>query len=78
MPLAVDETLNSIKQPNKQKKTKKTLNFGIMSHEITNTEMGSGSILLNHEPQNGFHGSEKRNTSLSYHMTPNRPNEDKT
>ena len=39
--------------------------------------MGSGSIILNRKPKNGFQGSEKRNTSLSYQKTPNRSNKDK-
>ena len=48
----------------------------MMSHVITSMKMGSGSILLNRKPKNGFQGSEKRNTSLPYHMTPNQSNKD--
>ena len=32
----------------------------MMSYGITSTVMGSGSILLNRKPKNGFHGSEKQ------------------
>ena len=39
--------------------------------------MGSGSNVSNGKPKNGFQGSEKRNTSLSYQKTPNRSNKDK-
>ena len=78
MTLAVVGTLSTNKQSNKQKETK-TLNFRMMSYGITRliTVMDSGSILLNQKPQNGFQGSEKRNTSLSYQKTPNRSNRDK-
>ena len=78
MTLAVVGTLSKNKQSNKQKETKKqTLNFSMMSYGITSTVMGSGSILLNRKPKNGFQGSEKRNTSLSYQKTANRSNKDK-
>ena len=78
MTLAVVGTLSTTKQSNKQKETRKTLLFIIMSYGITSTVMGSGSNLLNRKPQNGFQGSEKkRNTSLSYQKTPNRSNKDK-
>ena len=78
MTLAVVGTLSTNKQSNKQKETKKsTLNFSMMSYGITSTVIGSGSILLNRKPQNGFQGSEKRNTSLSYQKTPNPSNKDK-
>ena len=63
-------------QTNRQKKTKNPLNFSMMSHGITSTEMGPESMLINWKPQNGFQGSEKRNTSLSYHMTPHKSNID--
>ena len=59
------------------KREQKTLNFSMMSYGITSTVVGSGSILLNWKPKNGFQGSEKRNTSLSDQMTPNRSNKDK-
>ena len=62
MTLAVVGTLSTNKQSNKQKQTKKTLNFSMMSHGITSTAMGSGSILLNLKPKNGFQGSEKKET----------------
>ena len=59
--LAAVGTLSTNKQSNKQKETnKKTLNFSKMSYGITSTVMGSGSILLNRKPQNGFQGSEKK------------------
>ena len=78
MTLADVGTLSTNKQSNKQKETKKkTLNFSMMSYGITSTVIGSGSILLNRKPQNGFQGSEKRNTSLSYQKTPNPSNKDK-
>ena len=79
MTLAVIGTLSTNKQSNKQKETnKKTLNFSMMSYGITSTIMGSGSILLNQKPKNGFQWSEKkRNTSLSYQKTPNWSNKDK-
>ena len=32
----------------------------MMSYEITSTVMGSGSILFNWKPKNGFQGSEKK------------------
>ena len=32
----------------------------MMSYGITSTVMGSGSILLNRKPKNGFQGSEKK------------------
>ena len=76
MTLAVVGTLSTNKQLNKQKETK-TLNFSMMSYGITSTVMGSGSILLNGKPKNGFQGSEKTHTSLSYQKTPNRSNKDK-
>ena len=77
MTLAVGGTLSTNKQSNKQKETKQ-LNFSIMSYWKTSTVMGSGSMLLNRKPKHGFQGSEKkRNTSLSYQMTPNRSNKDK-
>ena len=61
MTLAVVGTLSKNKQSNKQKETKKqTLNFSMMSYGITSTVMGSGSILLNRKPKNGFQGSEKK------------------
>ena len=60
MTLAVVGTLSTNKQSNKQKETKKTLIFSLMSYGITNTVMGSGSILLNRKPKNGFQGSEKK------------------
>ena len=54
-------TLSTTKQSNKQKETKqKTLIFSMMSYRITSTVMGSGSILLNLKPKNGFQGSEKK------------------
>ena len=64
------------KQTNNQinKREQKTLNFSMMSHGITSMVMGSGSVLLNRKPKNGFGGSKEKNTSLSYHMTPNRSN----
>ena len=77
MTLAVGETLSTNKQSNKQKETKDPLNFSMMSYGIASTAIGSGSILLNRKPKNGFQGSEKRNTSSSYQMTPNRSNKDK-
>ena len=60
MTLAVVGTLSTNKQSNKQreKKNTHTLNFSMMSYGITSTVMGSGSILLNRKPQNGFQGSE--------------------
>ena len=76
MTLAVVGTLSTNKQSNKQKETK-TLNFSMMSYGKTSTVMGSGSILLHRKPKNGFQGSEKRNTSLSYQKTPNRSSNDK-
>ena len=76
MTLAVEGTLSTNKQSNKQKE-KKTVNFSMMSYGITSTVMGSGSILLNRQPKNGFQGSEKTPTSLSYQKTPNRSNKDK-
>ena len=60
MTLAVVGTLSKNKQSNKQKETKTTLNFSMMSYGITSTVMGSGSILLNRKPKNGFQGSEKK------------------
>ena len=33
--------------------------------------------LLNRKPKNGLQGSEKSNTSMLYHMTPNQSNKDK-
>ena len=74
---AVVGALSTNKQSNKQKETKKTLNFSMMSYGITSTVMGSGSNLLNRKPKNRFQGSEKRNMSLSYHKTPNRSNKGK-
>ena len=61
MTLAVVGTLSKNIQSNKQKETKKqTLNFSMMSYRITSKVMGSGSILLNRKPKNGFQGSEKK------------------
>ena len=60
MTFAVVGTLSTNIQSNKQKETKKTLNFSMMFYGITSTVMGSGSILLNRKPKNGFHGSEKK------------------
>ena len=60
MTLAVVGTLSKNKQSNKQKETKKTLNFSMMSYGITSTVMGSGSILLNRKPKNEFQGSGKK------------------
>ena len=60
MTLVVVGTLGTNKQPNKQKETKKTLNFSMMPYGITSAVMGSGSILLNRKPKNGFQGSEKK------------------
>ena len=78
MTLAVVGTLSTNEQSNKQKETKNTLNFSMMSYGITSTVMSSGSILLNWKPKNVFQGSEKKkNTSLSYQKTPNRSNKDK-
>ena len=77
MTLAVVGTFSTNKQSNKEKETKKTLNVSMMSYGITSTLMGSGSILSSGKPKNGFQGSEKRNTSLSYQKTPNRSNKDK-
>ena len=78
MTLAVVGMFSTNKQSNKDKETnKKTLNFSMMSYGITSMLMGSGSILSNWKPKNGFQGSEKRNTSLSYQKTPNRSNIDK-
>ena len=76
MTLAVVGTLSKNKQ---SKETKKTLNFRIMPSGITrlSTVIGPGSILLNRKSKNGFQGSEKKNTSLSYQKTPNRSNKDK-
>ena len=63
MTLAVVGTLSKNKQSNKQKETKKNpLNFSMMSYGITSTVMGSGSILLNRKPKNGFQGSEEKET----------------
>ena len=76
MTLAVVGTLSTNEKSSKQKETK-TLNYSMMSYGITSTVMCSGSILLNQKPQNGFQGSEKRNTSVSYQKTPNRSNKDK-
>ena len=45
-----------------QKGNKKTFNFSMTSYGITSTVMGSGSILLNQKPQNGFQGSDKKET----------------
>ena len=59
MTLDVVGTLSTNKKSNKQKETK-TLYFSMMSYGITRTVMGSGSILLNRKPQNGFQGSEKK------------------
>ena len=59
MTLAVVGTLSTNEKSNKQKETK-TLNFSMMSYGITSTAMGSGSILLNWKPKNGFQGSEKK------------------
>ena len=60
MTLDVVGTLRTNKHSNKQKETKKTLYFSMMSYGITSTVMGSGSILLNRKPKNGFQGSEKK------------------
>ena len=61
MTLAVVGTLSTNKQSNKQKETKKTLSFSMMSYGISSTVMGSGSILLNRKPKNGlFQGSENK------------------
>ena len=57
MTLTVVVTLSTNKQSNKQ-----TLNFSMMSYGITSMVMGSGSILLNWKPKNGFQGSEKKET----------------
>ena len=76
MTLAVGGTLTQTNnQINKRKQN--SLNFSMMSYGITSTAMGSGSVLSNRKPKNGFQGSEKRNTSLLYQMTPNRSNKDK-
>ena len=65
MTLAVVGTLSTNKKSNKQKETKKkTLNFSMMSYGITSTVMGSGSILLNRKPKNGFQGSEKKKHAI--------------
>ena len=80
MTLAVVGTLSTNKQKETRKKTTEknnTLNFSTMSYGISSTVMGSWSILLNRKTKNGFQGSEKRNTSLSYQKTPNRSNKDK-
>ena len=77
MTLAVVGTLSTNKQSNKQKETKNTLNFSMMSYGITSTVMGSGSILLKRKPKKGSRDQKKRNTSLSYQKTPNRSNKDK-
>ena len=76
MTLAVVGTLSINKQSKKKKGSKKTLNFNMLSYGITRTVMGSGSILLDRKPKNGFQGSEKKPT-LSYQKTPNRSNKDK-
>ena len=68
MTLAVGRTFSTNKQSNKQKETKKTLNFSMMSYGITSTVMGSGSLFIE---------LEAPNTSLSYQITPNRSNKDK-
>ena len=62
MTLAVVGTLSTNKQSNKQKETKKHKNFSMISYGITrlSTVKGSGSILLNRKPKNGFQGSEKK------------------
>ena len=47
---------------------------------LRDNKYGNGfwAIFIESEaPKNEFQGSEKRNTSLSYHMTPNRSNKDK-
>ena len=66
MTLAVVGTLSTNKQSIKQKEInkKKTLNFSMMSYGITSTVMGSGSILLNRKPKNGFQGSEKKKHAI--------------
>ena len=77
MTLAVVGTLSTNKKSNIQKETKNT-QFQYDFLRDNKYVMGSGSILLNQKPQNGFQGTEKRNTSLSYQKTPNRSNKDKT
>ena len=60
MTLAVLGTLSTNKQSNKQKETKNTLNFRMMSYGITSTVMGSGSILLNWKPKKRVPGIRKK------------------
>ena len=79
MTLAVVGTLSTNKLSNQQKDKKHT-QFQHDAYEITrlSTIMGSGWVnFIESEAQNGFQGSEKRNTSLSYQKTPNRSNKDK-
>ena len=59
MTIAVVGTLNTNKQSIKQKETKKTLNFSMMSYGITSTVMGSGSNLLNRKPKTGSRDLKK-------------------
>ena len=72
MTLAVVGTFSTNKQSNKEKETKNTQ----FQHDA---KYGNGFWVnfIEWEPKNGFQGSEKRNTSLSYQKTPNRSNKDK-
>ena len=80
MTLAVVGTLSTNKQSNKQKETKTTLNFSMMSYGITSTVMGSGFYFIESEATKRVPAIRriKRNTSLSYQKTLNRSNKDKT
>ena len=63
MTLAVVGTL-STKTSKQTNGNKKSLNFSMMSYGIISTVMGSGSILLNQKPKNGFQGSEKKKNAI--------------
>ena len=64
---------------NNQIKKKETKDPQFQHDVLRDNKYGNGFWInfIESEAQNGFQGSEKRNTSLSYKKTPNRSNKDK-
>ena len=74
MTLAVGRTLSTNKQSNKQKETKNTQ----FQHDfLRDNKYGNGFWVNFIVSEAQKRVQKKRNTSLSYQMTPNRSNKDK-
>ena len=77
MTLAVDGKFSTKKQSNKQKETKNTQ----FQHDVLrDNKYGNGfwvNFIESEAQKTGSRDQKKRNTSMSYQMTPNRSNKDK-